>query len=156
MNAIDQKLQELGIEIPSPSAPVANYVSYVKTGNLVFIAGQISMDETGKIHTGRLGHGLTVEQGQAAARLCGLRIISQIKEACDGDLTRLVRIVKLGGFVASTSENSGSDIPSIINGCSDLLVDVFGDRGKHARFAVSTPALPRDCAVEIDAIVELN
>ncbi len=114
------------------------------------------MDQDCNIHSGRVGEGLTVEQGQAAARHCGLRIISQIKEACDGDLSRVVRIIKLGGFVASTSENSGSDIPSIINGCSDLLVEVFGELGKHARFAVGTPSLPRDCAVEIDAVVEIK
>ena len=156
MNQIEKRLKELGIELPEPSAPAANYVSFVKTGNLVFIAGQTSVRPEGTMMTGRLGEDMDVSKGQEAARYCGIRILAQIKAACGGDLSRVKRIVKLGGFVCSLPVNSGADVPKVINGCSDLMVDVFGDAGRHARFAVSVPALPRDAAVEIDAIVELS
>lgn len=156
MNMIEKRLQDLGIVLPVPSMPVANYVSYVRTGNLVFISGQTSVGVDGKMVTGRLNDGLNLETGQAAARLCGLRIIAQMKDACDGDLTRVARIVKLGGFVCSLPQSSEADIPKVINGCSDLMVEVFGDDGKHARFAVGSPSLPRDAAVEIDAVFEIK
>jgi len=146
----------LGIILPKASVPVANYVSYTRVGNLIFIAGQTSVKADGTMLTGRLGEDLNVENGQEAARRCGLRLISQMKEACEGDLTRIVRVVKLGGFVCSLPKDSGGDIPKIINGCSDLMVEIFGDAGKHARFAVGSPALPRDAAVEIDAIFEIR
>ena len=156
MNAIDKKLDALGIVLPEPAAPVANYVSYVVSGKTVYIAGQTSVRPDGQMMTGRLGEDMDVTSGQEAARYCGLRLIAQMKAACGGDLSKVKRVVKLGGFVCSLPQNSGSDIPLIINGCSDLMVAVFGEAGKHARFAVSTPALPRDAAVEIDAIIELN
>ncbi|WP_371397676.1 RidA family protein [Fretibacter rubidus] len=156
MNPIDEKLQALNISLPEASAPAANYVSYTRTGNLVFIAGQTSVRADGTMLTGRLGEDLTLEEGQLAARLCGLRLIAQMKAACDGDLSRVVKIVKLGGFVCSLPQSSGGDIPQIINGCSNLMVEVFGEIGKHARFAVGSPSLPRDAAVEIDAIVEIR
>lgn len=155
MNPIDTKIAELGLTLPEPSAPVANYVPYVVTGNLVFISGQISKvgDE---LIGGRLGEDLSVEQGQAAARLSALNLLAQIKAACGGDLTRVKRIVKLGGFVQALPGATAADIPKVINGCSDIMVAIFGDKGRHARFAVSAPSLPLDVAVEIDAIVEIE
>ncbi len=156
MTDINQNLDKLGIILPEPAAPVANYVSYVISGKTLYIAGQTSVRPDGKMMTGRLGEDMDVKAGQEAAYYCGLRLIAQMKAACQGDLSKVKRVVKLGGFVCSLPQNSGSDIPMIINGCSDLMVAVFGEAGKHARFAVSTPALPRDAAVEIDAIVELN
>ena len=156
MNDIEQRLSDLGLTLPEASTPAANYVSYVVSGNLVFISGQTSVRPDGTMMTGRLGEDLNIENGQEAARYCGLRLLAKMKAACDGDLTRVKRVVKLGGFVCSLPQNSGADIPKIINGCSDLLVEVLGGSGKHARFAVSAPALPRDAAVEIDAIVEIE
>lgn len=151
----EKKLAELGLELPAAAAPVANYVSYVVNGNLVFISGQISKIGADEVK-GRLGEGMSVEQGQAAARLSALNLIAQMKAACDGDLSRVKRIVKLGGFVQATAEATQADIPKVINGCSDLMVAVFGDAGRHARFAVSAPSLPLDVAVEIDAVVEIS
>lgn len=156
MNMIENRLNDLGIILPVPSGPVANYVSFVRTGNLVFVSGQTSVGADGVMVAGRLNQDLDLETGQAAARLCGLRLIAQMKAACEGDLTRVARIVKLGGFVCSLTESSEGDIPKVINGCSDLMVEVFGDVGKHARFAVGSPSLPRDAAVEIDAVFEIK
>jgi len=155
MNLIDKKIADLGLTLPEPSAPVANYVPYVITGNLVFISGQISKigDET---IGGRLGEDLTVERGQAAARLSALNLLAQMKAACGGDLSRVKRIVKLGGFVQALPAATAADIPKVINGCSDIMVAVFGDAGRHARFAVSAPSLPLDVAVEIDAVIEID
>jgi len=155
MNAIDKKIAELGLELPEAAAPVANYVPYVKSGNLVFVSGQISKVGDNAIG-GRLGEDLSIERGQDAAKLSGLNLLAQIKAACDGDLTRVTRIVKLGGFVQALPGATAADIPKVINGCSDIMVAVFGDRGRHARFAVSAPSLPLDVAVEIDAIVEIE
>ncbi len=156
MNQIDKKIAALGYILPKPVAPVANYVPYVITGNQVFIAGQTSVRADGTVIKGRLGEDLSVEAGQEAARACALNLIAQMKAACDGDLSKIVRIVKVGGFVSSLPTKTELDIPKIINGCSDLLVEVFGEAGKHARFAVGAPALPLDCAVEIDCVVEIN
>lgn len=155
MNAIDKKLIELGLVLPEAAAPVANYVPYVISGNQVFISGQISKIGDQAIG-GRLGEGLTVEQGQAAAKLSALNLIAQMKAACGGDLTRVKRIVKLGGFVQALPTATQADIPKVINGCSDIMVAVFGEAGRHARFAVSAPSLPLDLAVEIDAIIEIT
>ncbi|GLQ24385.1 hypothetical protein GCM10007853_22590 [Algimonas ampicilliniresistens] len=153
--SIESKLTEMGLSLPEPMAPVANYVPYVISGNQVFISGQIS--KIGEIMIqGRLGKDLKVEDGQHAARLCGLNIVAQLKAACGGDLSRVRRIVKLGGFVQATPEATGAAIPQIINGCSDLMVALFGDAGRHARFAVSAPSLPLDVAVEIDCIAEID
>lgn len=154
MNEIDQKISELGLNLPEPAAPVANYVPYVTSGNLVFISGQISKVGDDMIG-GRLGEDLSVEQGQKAAKLSALNLLAQMKAACDGDLTRVKRIVKLGGFVQALPSATQADIPAVINGCSDLMVEIFGYKGRHARFAVSAPSLPLDVAVEIDAIVEI-
>lgn len=156
MNAIETRLAALNHILPEPVAPVANYLPYIVSGNLVFISGQVSLSADGVLAKGRLGENLSVEQGQEAARYCALNLIAQMKSACGGDLGRVKRIVKVGGFVCAGAHNTAVDIPKIINGCSDLLVNVFGDAGKHARFAVGSPSLPLDCAVEIDAIVEIE
>ncbi len=155
-NPIEQRLSDLGITLAEPSAPVANYVSFVRSGQHVFIAGQTSVAPDSTMLTGRVGEDLDLERGRLAARYCGIRLLAQMKAACEGDLTRIKRVVKLGGFVCALPTSSGPIIPQIINGCSDLMVDVFGDAGRHARFAVGSPSLPRDAAVEIDAIVELH
>ncbi len=151
----ENKLSDLGLTLPMAAAPVANYVPYVISGNLVFISGQISKIGDKEIK-GRLGEGMSVEEGQAAAQLAALNLIAQMKAACGGDLSRVKRIVKLGGFVQATTDATQADIPKVVNGCSDLIVAVFGDAGRHARFAVSAPSLPLDVAVEIDAVVEIS
>jgi enamine deaminase RidA (YjgF/YER057c/UK114 family) len=150
---IDARLEELGIELPQAAAAVANYVPYVITGNLVFVSGQVTIENGAFKHLGKVGGELSVEEGQEAARLCALNIIAQLKAACGGDLDRVARIVKLGGFVNSTPDFK--DQPKVINGASDLMVEVFGDKGKHARAAVSAGALPVGVAVEIDAVAEI-
>ena len=151
--SIEARIAELGLTLPEPAKPVASYVSYVRSGDQVTISGQLSNDAGGGIK-GTVGVDVTPEQALDAARLCGLNLIAQIKAACDGDLDRVVRIVKLGGFV-----QAGPDfvaIPAVINGCSDMMVEVFGDAGKHARSAVGVYKLPLGFAVEIDAIVEIR
>ena len=150
--AIDARLKELGLEIAAPAAPVANYVGYVKTGNLVFVSGQVTLKDGQLQYQGKLGADVSLEDGQAAARLCAINVIAQLKAACDGDLDRVQRIVKLGGFVNSTPEFA--DQPKVINGASDLMVEVFGDKGRHARAAVSAGALPMQVAVEVDCVAE--
>ncbi|HHL42791.1 MAG TPA: RidA family protein [Hellea balneolensis] len=155
MNPIDQRLSELGLALPKPVAPVATYVPYVLSGNMLYISGQTSVEADGHVVTGRLGEDLTVETGQKAARTCALNLIAQMKAACEGDLSRVRRIVKVGGFVCAAPTSSQIDIPKIINGCSDVMVAVFGEAGRHARFAVGSPSLPLDCAVEIDCVVEI-
>ncbi len=155
MNEIEKKINELGLVLPEAAAPVANYVPYVKSGNMVFISGQISKIGDNEIG-GRLGEDLTVERGQAAAKLSALNLMAQMKAACGGDLSKVKRIVKLGGFVQALPTATQADIPKVINGCSDIMVAVFGDAGRHARFAVSAPSLPLDVAVEIDAIIEIS
>ena len=153
--SIETKLSEMGLSLPEPMAPVANYVPYVISGNQVFISGQISKIGEDEVK-GRLGEGLSVDEGQRGARLSALNIITQLKAACNGDLSRVRRIVKLGGFVQATPDATGPAIPQIINGASDLMVDLFGDAGRHARFAVSAPSLPLDVAVEIDCVAEID
>jgi len=152
--SVDAKLKQLGVEIPTPAAPVANYVGFVKTGNLVFVSGQVTMQGGKPQFIGKLGKEISVEQGQEAAKLCAINIVAQLKAACEGDLDRVQRIVKLGGFVNSTPEFT--DQPKVINGASDFLVAVFGDKGKHARAAVSAGALPLNVSVEIDCIAEIK
>tara|TARA_R110002073_G_scaffold132799_1_gene279853 strand:- start:116 stop:577 length:462 start_codon:yes stop_codon:yes gene_type:complete len=153
MSTIDSRLSELGLELPEPVAPVANYVPFVQSGNQVFISGQISMGPNGLV-TGRLGDSMRIEDGQAAARLCAINLVAQLRVACGGDLSRLVRVVKLGGFVCATPDFT--DIPKVINGGSDLMVAVFGDAGRHARSAVACPSLPLGAAVEIDGVFEVR
>ncbi|MBU2957056.1 RidA family protein [Paracoccus sp. 1_MG-2023] len=149
--SVEQTLADKGITLPEAPMPAANYVPFVQTGNLVFISGQISADENGLI-TGKLGDGTSVDDGAAAARRCGLALIAQLKAAI-GDLDRVTRVVKLTGFVNSTPDFT--DQPKVINGCSDLMVEVFGDAGRHSRAAVSAPSLPFGVAVEIEAIFEI-
>ncbi|MFV0383023.1 RidA family protein [Paracoccus sp. (in: a-proteobacteria)] len=149
--SIEATLAELGITLPDAPAPAANYVPFVQSGNLIFVSGQISADENGLIR-GRLGEDMSVEQGAAAARRCGLALIAQLR-AATGSLDRVRRVVKLTGFVTSTPDFT--DQPKVINGCSDLMVQVFGEAGRHARAAVSTPALPLGVAVEIEAVFEV-
>ncbi|MFC3060598.1 RidA family protein [Paenirhodobacter populi] len=152
MSKIDARLQELGIELPAAPAPAANYVPYVLSGGQLFVSGQVSAGPDGLI-LGKLGDGLTVEDGAAAARRCGLSLIAQAKAAL-GDLDRVARVVKLVGFVNSTA--GFGDQPKVVNGCSDLMVEVFGDAGRHARSAVSAASLPFGVAVEIEAIFEVK
>jgi len=153
MSTIENRLNELGLTLPEPVAPVANYVPFVKSGSQIFISGQISMGPDGLV-TGRLGDTMTVEDGQAAARLCAINLIAQLRVASGGNLSRLVRVVKLGGFVCATPDFT--DIPKVINGGSDLMVAVFGDAGRHARSAVACPSLPLGAAVEIDGVFEIR
>ncbi|WP_051279816.1 RidA family protein [Hellea balneolensis] len=155
MSSPESKLKDLGLALPEAAAPVANYVPYVISGNMVFISGQISKIGDEAIG-GRLGEDLTVEQGQKAAKLSALNLIAQMKAACGGDLSRVARVVKLGGFVQALPTATQADIPKVINGCSDIMVAVFGEAGRHARFAVSAPSLPLDVAVEIDAVIEIT
>lgn len=150
---IDAKLRELGIQLQEPAAPVANYVGYVISGNLVFVSGQVTLEGGELKYQGKVGAEISVEDGQRAARICAINIIAQLKAACGGDLDRVKRIVRLGGFVNSTPEFTQQ--PEVVNGASDLMVEVFGDAGKHCRAAVSAGALPRNVAVEVDCIAEI-
>ena len=150
---IDSRLAELGIELPEASAPAANYVPYVVSGNSVYISGQVPVLGGELKYIGKLGGDVSADDGYQAARLCALNIIAQLEAACGGDLDRVVRCLKLGGFVNSTPDFG--DQPKIINGASDLMVEVFEDKGKHARFAVSAANLPFNVAVEVDAIFEI-
>jgi enamine deaminase RidA (YjgF/YER057c/UK114 family) len=149
---IDARLAELSIELPEAAAPVANYVPVVRTGDLLFVSGQVTVWNGEFRFVGKLGEAFSVEDGQAAARLCGLNIIAQVRAALDGNLDRVRRVVKLGIFVNSASDFTQQ--PQVANGVSDLMVDVFGDQGKHARFAVGVNVLPLDVAVEVDAVIE--
>lgn len=150
---IETKLKELGLDLPKVAAPAANYVPYVVSGNMIFVSGQIPFLNGEKMHMGRLGEDLSVEQGAKAAQACALNILAQVNDAVGGDWSRVKRCVKLGGFVNSTSDFY--DQPMVINGASNLIGDVMGDAGKHARFAVGAPCLPLGVAVEIDAVFEI-
>lgn len=152
MNITD-RLTELGVTLPDAPAPAANYVPFVQVGNLVYVSGQIANGPDGLIK-GKLGDGMSVEEGAAAARSCAISLLAQVKAACDGNIERLVRVVKLTGFVNSTPDFT--EQPQVINGCSDFLGDVLGDKGRHARAAVSAPSLPMGVAVEIDGIFEIS
>jgi enamine deaminase RidA (YjgF/YER057c/UK114 family) len=147
-----ERLKAAGVNLPEPRAPVANYVPVVITGNLLFISGQVSAAPDGLIK-GTLGKDMTLEQGQAAAKICAINLIAQIQAAL-GDLERVTRIVKLGGFVNAAPDFV--NIPQVVNGCSDLMVTAFGDKGRHARSAVACPVLPMGAAVEVDAVVEFR
>jgi len=150
MSNIEHRLAELGIELPKPNAPVANYVPFVRVGDLLHISGQVSLDASGGIR-GVVGEDVDLETAIRAARLCGLSLLAQMRAACDGDLGRVKRIVKLGGFVQAGP--TFFEIPKVVNGCSDLMVEVFGDAGRHARSAVGVYRLPMNFAVEVDAVV---
>jgi enamine deaminase RidA (YjgF/YER057c/UK114 family) len=154
---IDARLGALGIELPLPAAPVANYVPFticgIGSGNLVFIAGQICQWNGERRFVGKLGAGIDIADGQAAARLCALNILAHLRVACGGDLDRVRRCLRLGGFVNCTAEFT--DMPLVVNGASDLMVEVFGDGGRHARAAVGVSSLPGGVAVEVEATVEI-
>ena len=152
MNRVDTRLKELGVELPQPGAPVANYVPTVLARGLLHISGQVSVDAGGGIK-GVVGVDLDLERARAAARLCGINLLAQVRQAVEGDFERLVRIVKLGGFVQAGPDFF--DIPQVVNGCSDLMVEVLGDAGRHARSAVGVYRLPMNFAVEVDAVVEI-
>ncbi len=151
---IERRLKELKIELPQASAPVANYVPCVRTGDLLFIAGQICQWQGERRFIGKLGAEISLEQGQEAARLCALNILAQVKGALAGDLDRVLRCVRLGGFVNSVPDFAQQ--PQVVNGASDLIVQVFGDAGRHARTAVGVNVLPGNVAVEVDAIFEVR
>lgn len=154
MSKIEEKLKSLNIVIPSPLAPVANYVGFVKSGNQVFVSGQLPIENGELKYVGKVGSKISVEEAQKAARICAINIIAQIKLACEGNLERVVRCVKLGVFVNGDADFI--DHPVVANGASDLIADVFGDAGKHARAAVGSGSLPRGVSVEIDAIFEIK
>jgi enamine deaminase RidA (YjgF/YER057c/UK114 family) len=149
---IDARLSELGIVLPDAQAPAANYVPFVRSGDLVFISGQVSRNADGFI-TGQLGRNVDVAAGREAARSCGLALIAQLRAACGGDLERLRQVVKLTGFVNATPEFT--EHPQVINGVSDLMVEVFGDRGRHARAAVGSSSLPLGVAVEVEGVFRI-
>ena len=153
MSSIEQKLAAAGVILLQPNAPVANYVPFVRIGELVHISGQVSLDASGGIK-GVVGEDVDLETAQRAARLCGLSLLAQMKAACDGDLDRVVRVIKLGGFVQAGP--AFFDIPKVVNGCSDLMVEAFGDAGRHARSAVGVYRLPMNFAVEVDAVVAVR
>ncbi len=149
---IRERLKELGIELPEPAKPVASYLPFVRTGNLISVSGQVSLS-AGREFKGRVPDQVSLEDAIAAARLCGINILAQLNAALDGDLDRVVRIVKLGGFVNCTPDFT--DHPRVINGASDLMAEVFGEAGKHSRAAVGASSLPLGVTVEVDALVEV-
>jgi enamine deaminase RidA (YjgF/YER057c/UK114 family) len=153
MTHAENRLARLGITLPEPVAPVANYVPFVRAGDLVHISGQISIDASGGVK-GVVGVDIDLETARQAARLCGINLIAQMKRACEGDLSRVVRVVKLGGFVQAGPDFF--EIPQVVNGASDLMVEVFGDAGRHARSAVGVYRLPLNVAVEVDAVVQIT
>jgi enamine deaminase RidA (YjgF/YER057c/UK114 family) len=154
VGTIDRKLGELGISLPNLTAPIANYVPSVRTGNLLIVSGQLCFGPDGKlVATGKLGGGVSLEDGARAARACAINLIAQIKAAV-GDLDRMVRVVRLGGFISSVP--SFLDGPKVMNGASDLFVDLFGDKGRHARTTVGVAVLPLDAAVEVEGMFELG
>jgi enamine deaminase RidA (YjgF/YER057c/UK114 family) len=151
---IDQRLADLGIALPEPAPPAGSYVPFVVVERLLVISGQLPLKDRAVAFTGRVGHDLTVEDGVAAARLCGINLLAQARAACKGDLDRVRRVVRLGGFV-----NCGADFtlhPQVLNGASELMVEVFGEIGRHARFAVGAPSLPLGAAVEIEGLFEVD
>ena len=152
--SFEEKIKELKIVLPEAKAPVGSYIAAKKVGNLLFISGQISINSNGELIKGKIGKDLSLEDGYNAAKNCGLSIISQVKKACDDDLSKVKSCIKLTGFVNSTDDFV--DQPKIINGASDLIASVFGEAGMHTRAAVSTNSLPLGVAVEVDAIFEIN
>ena len=152
--SVEKKLVELGILLPTPSAPVANYVGFVRTGNLLVVSGQLCLDGDGKlVAKGKLGAGVSVEDGQKAARTCAVNLLAQIKAAL-GDLDKVARVVRLGGFI--NSDPNFLDGPKVMNGASDLMVTAFADKGRHARTTVGVASLPLDAAVEVEGLFEVS
>jgi len=150
----EEKIKELKIELPEAKAPVGSYVASKVCGNMLFISGQISISANGELIKGKLGQELKTDEGYEAAKRCGLSIVSQVKKACNGDLSKIKSCIKLTGFVNSTKDFI--EQPKVINGASDLIASVFGDAGMHTRAAISTNSLPLGVSVEVDAIFELN
>ena len=153
MSLVAKRLEELGIELPNPVAPIANYVGFVRTGNLLFLSGQLCLVDGVPIAKGKLGAQVTIEAGQAAARMCAINLLSQVRIAV-GDLDKVVRVVRLGGFISSAPDFFGASV--VMNGASDLMLAVFGDKGRHARTTIGVPVLPADSAVEIEATFEVS
>ena len=153
MNKYDEKIAELGLRLPEPVSPVANFVPYVVVANFIYVSGQIPLEDGRPCFLGKLGRDLTVEEGQNAARTCALQVLGVVRHACGGDLNKVVRCVRLGGFINSMPEFT--DQPRVMNGASDLIVSVFGESGRHARAAVGVNALPAGVAVEVDAIFQI-
>ena len=150
---VEKKLAELGIVLPTPASPVANYVPFVRAGRLLFVSGQICLDADGKlVAKGKLGGGVSIEDGQKAARACAINLLAQVKAAL-GDLDKVMRVVRLGGFI--NSDPAFLDGPKVMNGASDLMVAALGDKGRHARTTVGVAALPADAAVEVEGIFEV-
>jgi enamine deaminase RidA (YjgF/YER057c/UK114 family) len=150
---IDKKLEELGIALPTPAAPIANYVGFVRSGRLLFVSGQLCLSDGALVAAGKLGQQVSVEQGQTAARACAVNLLAQLKAAL-GDLDKVVRVVRLGGFINSTPDFL--DGPKVMNGASDLMVAVFGERGRHARTTVGVAVLPSDAAIEVEGTFEVS
>ncbi len=153
MGEIDNRLKALGVDLPTPAKPVANYVPFVKTGNLVYVSGQVPNLHGELKFIGRVGKEINMEDAKKAARLCGVNLLAHLKSACEGDLDKVVRCVKLVGFVNAIEGYTQQ--PEVVNGCSDLMVEVFGDKGRHARSAVGAGSLPRNVAVEVEAVFEV-
>ncbi len=154
MANIESRLKEYGIVLPDAPAPQANYLPYVISGHLVHVSGQIPIDADGRMMTGRIGADLGIEDGQRAARLCTLNVVAQVRRACDGDLDRVRRVVRIGGFINAVPDFDQH--PALLNAASDLLVEIFGEAGRHARFAVGAGSLPLNVPIEIDAVFELS
>ena len=153
MSQIESRLAEMGITLPAAPSPAANYVPFVQSGDMLYVSGQISKDGDTLI-TGKLGADMEIEAGQAAAKVCAINLLAQVKEACGGDLDRLVKVVKLGAFVNCTADFTAQ--PQVVNGASDFIGEVLGDAGKHARSAVGCVSLPLGVAVEIDGIFQIK
>jgi enamine deaminase RidA (YjgF/YER057c/UK114 family) len=156
MSIVDTRLKDLGITLPSPAAPVANYVGFVRTGNLIVISGQLCLGQDGKLadaHKGKLGAGITPDVGQQAARLCAINLLAQLKSAA-GDLERVVRCVRLGGFINALPTFAG--LAPVMNGASDLMVEVLGEKGRHARSTIGVAELPLDACVEVEGMFEVQ
>ena len=154
MSKVEEKLKSLGITIQTPAAPVANYVGFVKSGSQVIVSGQLPLENGELKYIGKVGSQISPEDAKKAARLCAINLIAQVKAACGGNLDKVTRCIKLGVFV--NADATFTDHPAVANGASDLMVEVFGDAGKHARAAVGSGSLPRGVAVEIDAIFEIK
>jgi enamine deaminase RidA (YjgF/YER057c/UK114 family) len=150
---VEAKLAELGITLPTPAAPLANYIGFNRVGSLLVVSGQIPLVDGKVACTGKLGQQVSVEQGQAAARICVINLVAQVKAACGGDLDRVLRVVRLGGFIAAGPEFTQHAV--VMNGASDLAVAIFGEAGRHARTTIGVPSLPADAAVEVEGMFEI-
>jgi len=150
---IDARLAELGITLPNPAPPMANYIPYNTTGNLVVVSGQVPLDDGRIAITGKVGTTVSVDEGRRAARLCFINVVAQLRAACGGDLDRVVKVVRLGGFIAAPAEFTQH--AAVMNGASDLAVEIFGDAGRHARTTIGVPALPGDAAAEVEGMFEI-